>query len=109
LAHGATASLAVVAVRSFSSSFLHASSTATMGYGLAKSWLTRRAWAFLPYYFIAVIMHATFNVMTTIGLLVATPYGETIGFGAAVAFAIVAITIVRIKLASPSRTALADR
>ncbi|HEX9339920.1 MAG TPA: PrsW family intramembrane metalloprotease [Thermoplasmata archaeon] len=103
---GPSASLVVIAVRSFSSSFLHASSTAVMGYGLAKSWLTRRAWAFLPFYIVAVIMHATFNLLTSLGQLYATQYGEvgeTIGFAAAVAFALLAITIVRLKLAGARR------
>src|SRR6266508_3904875 len=53
---GASASLLVIAIRSFSSSFLHASSTAVLGYGIAKTWLTHRTWAFLPLYIIAVIM-----------------------------------------------------
>jgi len=106
---GATASLAVIAIRSFSSSFLHASSSATFGYGLAKAWLTRRTWAFVPYYLLAVIMHSTFNLLTTIGVLYATPYGETVGFVAAVAFALVAITIVRLKLAAHPRTVAGNR
>jgi RsiW-degrading membrane proteinase PrsW (M82 family) len=100
---GPTASLALIAVRSFSSSFLHASASAVVGYGLAKSWLTRRTWAFAPYYLIAVFMHATFNALTLVGLLVSTQYGEVghvVTFVAAVAFAIVAITVVRAKLAS---------
>src|SRR2546429_3907265 len=42
-------SLVVVAVRSFSSTFLHASSTAVMGYGLAKSWLSARPLAGFPF------------------------------------------------------------
>ncbi len=99
---GAAASLLVIAIRSFSSSFLHASSTAVLGYGIAKTWLTRRTWAFLPFYIIAVIMHATFNLLTSLGQLYFTRYGEiaeTLGFAAAVAFALVAITIVRLKLA----------
>ena len=96
---GASASLIVIAIRSFSSSFLHASATAVVGYGLAKSWLTGRASAVLPFYLVAVVMHATFNLLTTLGQLYATPYGEAIGFGAAIIFAIVAITAVRSKLA----------
>lgn len=106
---GASVSLAVIAVRSFSSSFLHASSTAVVGYGLAKSWLTLRTWAFLPFYFLAVIMHATFNFLAGLGQLYATQYGElgeVIGFAAAVTFALVAITVVRVKL-SASRSAAA--
>lgn len=100
---GATASLAVIAIRSFSSSFLHASASAIVGYGLAKSWLTRRTWAFVPYYLIAVIMHASFNLLTVLGQVYATQYGEigeAVSFGAAVILAIVAITVVRMKLAS---------
>lgn len=103
---GVTASLAVIAIRSFSASFLHASSTAVVGYGLAKSWLTRHTWAFLPYYAIAVVMHASFNLFSVLGQHYTTLYGEVgeaIGFGAAVTFAIVAITIVRYKLAGRPR------
>ena len=103
---GATASLAVIAIRSFSSSFLHASSTAVLGYGLAKSWLTPRTWAFLPYYLVAVIMHASFNLFTVLGDFYSTQYGEfgqVVGFGAAVTFAIAAISIVRLKLAGRPR------
>src|SRR6266699_1638176 len=105
---GASASLLVIAIRSFSSSFLHASSTAVLGYGIAKTWLTNRAWAFLPFYIIAVIMHATFNVLTSLGQLYGTQYcevGETIGFAAAVGFALIAMTIVRLKLAGARRAA----
>jgi len=100
---GATASLAVIAIRSFSSSFLHASASAVLGYGLAKSWLTRRTWAFLGFYLIAVTMHASFNLLTVIGQLYAIEYGaiaEVVSFVAAVIFAIVAITVIRSKLAS---------
>ncbi len=88
------------------SSFLHASSTAVLGYGIAKTWLTRRTWAFLPFYIVAVTMHATFNFLTSLGQLYATQYGEvgeTIGFAAAVGFALVAMTIVRLKLAGARR------
>jgi len=41
--------------------------------------------------------------------LYATPYGETVGFVAAVAFALVAITIVRLKLAAHPRTVAGNR
>src|SRR6266571_456727 len=81
-------------------------STAVLGYGIAKTWLTRRTWAFLPFYIVAVTMHATFNFLTSLGQLYATQYGEvgeTIGFAAAVGFALVAMTIVRLKLAGARR------
>jgi protease PrsW len=102
----AAASLLLIAVRSFSSSFLHASASAVIGYGLAKSWLMRRTWAFLPFYLVAVIMHAIFNLTSVLGELYSVTYGgmaRTISFWAAVAFAIAAITVVRIKLASRPR------
>jgi protease PrsW len=103
---GATASFAVIAVRSFSSSFLHASATAVVGYGLAKSWLSRATWAVLPFYLIAVIMHASFNALSVFGELYRTQYGDVavaITFGAAVTLALIAITVIRVKLASQSR------
>ncbi|HYY49164.1 MAG TPA: PrsW family intramembrane metalloprotease [Thermoplasmata archaeon] len=103
---GATASFIVIAIRSFSSSFLHASSTAVVGYGLAKSWLMHRPWAVLPFYLIAVTMHASFNLISVLGELYSARFGvaaEAFTFGAAVVFALVAITVVRMKLASPSR------
>src|SRR5207244_11706793 len=107
---GASGSLIVVAVRSFSSTFLHASSTAVLGYGLAKSWLTGNTWALFPFYVVAVAMHATFNLFSTLALTYGDqhdPVAETLSFLGAVPFAVVAVSIVRLKLASgrpnPSR------
>lgn len=100
---GPTASIAVIAIRSFSSSFLHASATAVTGYGIAKTWLTHRSWAFLPFYLVAVIMHGSFNFLVVTGPIYFQPYGdvaELIVLAAAAGFAIVAITVVRFKLAS---------
>ena len=94
-------SLVVIAVRSFSSSLLHASATATVGYGMAKGWLSRRSHAVLPFYLLAVIMHGTFNFFTGLGQLYPGRLAgleDYIGFFAAVAFAVAAITIVRLKL-----------
>ncbi len=103
---GASASLLVIAFRSFSSSFLHASASAVVGYGLAKGWLTGRRGAFFPFYLVAVLMHATFNFLASFGELSADQYGELgylIGFGAAVTFAVAALTVVRLKIASRRR------
>ncbi len=100
---GPSGSLFVIAVRSFSSSFLHASASAVMGYGLAKTWLSGRTGAFLPFYILAVLMHMAFNFLAVVGATYATQYGElgeAIAFVAAVGFAVTAITIVRLKLAS---------
>ncbi|HLE54416.1 MAG TPA: PrsW family intramembrane metalloprotease [Thermoplasmata archaeon] len=97
----ASAFLAVIVIRSFSASLLHASATAVTGYGLATGWLTRRPYAFLPYYLVAVTMHATYNFLASFGETF-TQYGDLgtlVGFGAAVLFAVVAVTLVRYKLA----------
>ncbi len=106
---GASASLVLIAFRSFSSSFLHASATAVTGYGIAKARLTRRTGAFLPFYLLAVAMHATFNGLASFGELYAQGVGEAgylIGFAAAAAFAVIAVTVVRLKLANQApRTA----
>ncbi|TLZ87840.1 MAG: PrsW family intramembrane metalloprotease [Methanobacteriota archaeon] len=100
---GPSGSLVVVAVRSFSSTFLHASSTAVMGYGLAKSWLSGRPWAVFPFYVVAVAMHAAFNLFSTLADDRATANdaaGSAIAFLAAVSLAVVAISVVRLKLVS---------
>ena len=101
---GASGSLVLIAVRSFSSSFLHASATAVLGYGLATSWLGHRAVLAVPFYLVAVLMHGTFNFLASLGEIYAPVYGDwssLLGFGAAAVFAIVAITVVRLKLAGP--------
>lgn len=98
-----SASLLVIAVRSFSSSLLHASASAAVGYGLSKSWLGGRRYAYLPFYLFAVIMHATFNFTANLGTLYPGLLGgliDFVEFFAAVAFAVVAITVVRFKLAA---------
>src|SRR6266705_349738 len=56
---GPLSPLVVVAVRSLSSTFLHASSTAVVGYGLAKSWLLRRPWAVFPFYIVRSEEHTS--------------------------------------------------
>lgn len=103
---GALASLFLIAIRSFSSSFLHASASAVLGYGLARSWLTRRTWAFAPWYLVAVVMHALFNLFSLLGELYSATYGDPavlVSFLAAAGLAIIAITIVRGKLATGPR------
>jgi protease PrsW len=100
---GPSGSLIVVAVRSFSSTFLHASSSAVLGYGLAKTWLSGQSFAVVPFYIVAVAMHATFNLFSTLAQTYGDQgdlVGETLAFVAAVTLAIIAISIVRLKLAS---------
>lgn len=97
-----TASLLVIVFRSFSSSLLHGSATAVTGYGIAKAWLFRRQYAYLPFYLLAVLMHAAFNFTVNLATLYPGSLGglvDYVGFFAAVAFAVTAITIIRLKLA----------
>lgn len=92
--------LVLIVVRSFSSPLLHASATATTGYGLAKSWIFRRH-AYLPFYRLAVLMHAAFNSLDFFGQLNAQGFGglaQYVSFFVAVTFAIIAITVIRFKL-----------
>ena len=100
---GPSGSLIIVAARSFSSTFLHASSTAVMGWGLAKYWLSGHFLALIPFYLIAVAMHATFNLFSTLAIGYEARndlVGQALALLAAVSMAIVAISIVRLKVAS---------
>lgn len=97
-----TGSLLVIVIRSFSSSLFHASASASVGYGITKAWLTGRRYAYVPFYLLAVVMHAAFNF--TVNLKSLYPEAlpglmDYVGFFAAVVFAVAAITIVRFKLA----------
>ena len=72
-----------------------------MGYGLAKSWLSGRPWAVFPFYIVAVAMHATFNLFSTLADDAAqqnNPAGAAVAFLAAVSLAIIAIWVVRLRL-----------
>jgi RsiW-degrading membrane proteinase PrsW (M82 family) len=98
-----SASLLVIAVRSFSSSLFHASASAAVGYGLSRGWLSGRPYAYVPFYLLAVLMHAAFNFTSNLGSLYPGQLGgliDYISFFAAVTFAVIAITIVRFKLVS---------
>lgn len=96
-----TASLLLIVVRSFSSSLFHASASATVGYGLAKTWLFGRRYVYIPFYVLAVLMHAAFNYTVNLRWLYPGALGgliDYVGFFAAVLFAVVAISMVRFKL-----------
>lgn len=90
--------LGVIAVRSFSSVFLHASASATAGLGVGKRWVHGASFAVVPYYLLAVLMHAAFNFFASLGTSYQAHFGEVaalIGFVAALALALVAIAAVR--------------
>ena len=71
LVGGLVAGLFLIAIRSVSSVLLHGSSTAMFGYGYARSRFQHEGWASGAYYLLAVLMHSTFNVLASLGAIVA--------------------------------------
>ncbi len=99
---GLEVSLFLIALRSVSSAFLHASASSVMGYGIARSIVSSGVHGAFPFYLLAVIMHATFNFIASIQDMFE---GEILGVSfamialfIAIAFAVAAITIVRLKI-----------
>jgi len=68
---GLVAGIALIVVRSLSSVLLHGSTTSMFGYGYAESRLHRRGGYAGAYYLLAVTMHAAFNVLASLGAIVA--------------------------------------
>jgi protease PrsW len=98
---GLIASIALIAIRSVSSSFLHASATGLTGYGIGRQRLWGSRFPAWPWYFAAVGMHAAFNALASFGVVLSNQYGEAGGLlvlVAAVVFASVTITLVRGKI-----------
>ncbi|HUI38841.1 MAG TPA: PrsW family intramembrane metalloprotease [Thermoplasmata archaeon] len=96
---GLVAGLTLIFIRSISSVLLHGSSTAMFGYGYASSKLEGKGWASGGYYLLAVAMHASFNVLASLGALLAAlgwsnvvgGYADTLGLLLAVIFAAAAL------------------
>lgn len=98
-ADGASAFIATAIVRSLSSALIHATSSAVMGLGIARSARGQRSW--VPYYFAAVIIHAAFNLAASFGLLYEEDLGTSaylIGLVAAFTIALTGIRLVRVKI-----------
>ena len=99
---GFGASIALIALRSISSSLLHASATSVTGYGIARHRLWGPRFNAIPWYLAAVAMHSAFNGIDVIGSVLADQYGDVgalIVLATAVIFAFLAISIVRGKIA----------
>ncbi len=77
LAGGLAAGITLILIRSVSSVVLHGSTTSMFGYGYASSRLRNRTGAAGGYYLLAVGMHSTFNLIASLGALLAA-----LGFGA---------------------------
>jgi protease PrsW len=100
---GLTAGVTLIVIRSLSSVLLHGSSTSMFGYGYAQSKLTGRSGSTGAYYLLAVLMHATFNALASLGAIltvlgvssVFADYGDLIGLLLAFVFAWTAIEYAR--------------
>jgi RsiW-degrading membrane proteinase PrsW (M82 family) len=98
---GFAASLVVIAVRSVSSSFLHASATSLTGYGIARHRLWGPRFSAIPWYLAAVAMHAAFNALASFGIYLGDLYGGAgvlLVLAGGIVFAFAAISVVRGKI-----------
>lgn len=68
---GLAAGLGLIVVRSLSSVLLHGSTTAMFGYGYGEMRVNGRGGFAGAYYLLAVLMHAGFNALTSLGAIVA--------------------------------------
>lgn len=97
------ASLLVVAVRSISSALLHASASATFGYGIARKHLWPQQFGVLGPYLLAVGMHAAFNLLASLSELYTRQdafgeYASVIGLGGAIIMAVAAFGVIRARI-----------
>ncbi|HYA57077.1 MAG TPA: PrsW family intramembrane metalloprotease [Thermoplasmata archaeon] len=103
LVGGLAAGIVLIAVRSVSSVLLHGSSTGMFGYGYARSRFVRTGPGSGSYYLVAVGMHASFNALASLAVLlpfigisgVAAAWASLLALAAAIAFAFLAIEHVR--------------
>jgi hypothetical protein len=93
--------LTTALVRSFSSALMHGSATSMSGYGLARSMFGGKSW--VPYYLLAVLMHATFNLFASFGGLFESELGsiaDLVGLAFAFVLVIISVKTVRAKISS---------
>jgi protease PrsW len=117
LVGGLAAGIALILVRSVSSVLLHGSSTGMFGYGFARSKFGVPGAGTGSYYLLAVAMHATFNALASLAVLLALigVSGLTLSVAAVVAllfaitFAFAAIEHVRSVIIATDYPALQPR
>jgi RsiW-degrading membrane proteinase PrsW (M82 family) len=108
LVGGLVAGLALIVVRSVSSVLLHGSSTGMFGYGYARSRFGVPGAGSGSYYLVAVAMHAGFNALASLAVIVAIfgvtgvgiDFASILALLAAIAFAFAAIEHVRHVIAA---------
>jgi RsiW-degrading membrane proteinase PrsW (M82 family) len=77
---GLGSAIATLFVRSISSILLHGSATAMTGYGVAENKLhAGRGHILVGYYFLAVLMHASFNLLLFLPYLLPTVWVNAVG------------------------------
>ncbi len=117
LVGGLAAGVTLILVRSASSVVLHGSSTGMFGYGLARSQFRVPGPGSGSYYLLAVGMHASFNVLASLPILVGlagiggleAEVASLLALAAAVAFAFGAIEHVRTVVQSANYPSLGPR
>ena len=86
--------LILISIRSFGACLLHASATAWTGYGYGKYIMNHTTiLRVLPYFFIAIFVHALYNSLLSFDI-----YGATAGLVTALIVSLFTITIVRNKI-----------
>jgi RsiW-degrading membrane proteinase PrsW (M82 family) len=99
----------LIIVRSIASTLLHASATSIMGYGIGKSLIWEDRSSVFPYYMAAVGMHASFNLLASIGVIYESRYGASdpnafyvhlLSLMVVIIFALVALGLIRTKIRS---------
>ena len=104
---GVSLLIGTVIIRTISSALLHASASSITGYGMTAKRFLRVSW--IPYFLLAVLLHAVFNLCASLGpLLETTSVGEAgylIGLIAAITIGVGAFSWSRRKVRSLDRRA----
>jgi RsiW-degrading membrane proteinase PrsW (M82 family) len=112
LAGGWISFFTLIILRSIASALLHASASALMGYGIAKSLTIWERAGVLPYYLGAVGMHAAFNLLASMGVLYEANnpgdpnalYIHLFSLMIVIFFAVIAMGFIRRKIRSYDRS-----
>lgn len=104
---GWAVAIATLFVRAISSILMHGSATAMSGYGVAENQLHEgRGHILAGYYLVAVLMHASFNALVSLPLLLPAQWVDLVGsgvvsllsLGIAIAFALYSFSHIRTRI-----------
>lgn len=107
LSQGIDVFLLTAGVRAVTSTILHASSTAIVGYGIALSKFSalrgvHRSW--VPFLLAAMLLHASFNIFAILGVLIPTDTAALLGLGLSFVLAATAFGLMRRKIKQLDRS-----